>query len=342
MLLLSSYSLVQEVSASEKLEIKPIPKIKKIKIVPNVIPVIKTLRKLGGSSTGGGSDRAEKFKAIAHIYANNLIDISQEERETLDISVTKEEVLSAINLFSEKIVELQKEDNFNILDKDGKVIAQVINGRILEKSRHKDAYVGAVTKDYKSELYIFLSLTWSTQKYTVPIKEYLRVLNKENEIAAIINFSSSFPRADISVQNLWQSRNRRLPNIIIEKTFVVNKTSGSVLIDRVRKRLIKKHGNGNMYNSILATAVREYLKRNNRMSALEYANRICRSEWDTQMFRAENYLYAELVDFKMKNQSCKFNEHQQYKCVLSWEVHCQYGYSNKISDKLKDFTSPKF
>lgn len=310
-----------------KVEMVDLPEIKLPEKVKKKLETIKpegTL-KLGGSSTGGGNEVSEQFKTIAHVYGTYLEQITQKERVDLDIQTTAKEIFQAINLFADDIVELSSADSMSIYDGKGNIVANIYQGQILEGHSRKDAYLGF---NEHSEQKIFVSKSWDQWDTTIPLKEYLRAINRPQEIPAILNFARKFPKPDITTKSNWSLGAHRIPELLQEKSVVIEKISTAVLTQELRAKLEKIHGTGNLFHSEFATAAINSLKTSTRKAAFDYANRICGSAWDTAKYRTENYLYSNLIDFEMEESSCKIKD--QLKCQTFWKATCNYGYANEL------------
>jgi hypothetical protein len=305
-----------------------------IKLPKQVEELIKTqgnqdkegTKKLGGSSTGGGNEISERFKTIGHVYAQYLEQITPQERQDLNVSATAEDIFQAINLFADDVVELSNEDTMSIYDKAGQPVAKIYKGQVLEDHSRKDAYLGY---NQFGDQKIFVSQSWSTRETTVPLKEYLRAINKAQEIPAILNYARQFPTPDITTFKNWQLGGHRIPEKLVEKEVTIEKISPAFLTRNKSRELAEIHGAGNLYVGAFASAARDYLKAATRRAAFEYAQRMCGTSWDTEKYRTENYLYSRLVDFKMEDSRCSVDG-GHLRCSTPWTVTCKYGYADEL------------
>lgn len=285
--------------------------------------------KLGGSSTGGGSDRTERFKALGHIYSSFLENLTQDDRQKYGISVTAQELKGIIIQFGDNVFELDRGHNFKILDFNNQVQAEVRNGLIYETGKKKNAYFGRNTLFNKSELVIYLSQNWTPKEHTIPLKEFLRVLGKQEEIPGILNYLShkEIPELNLNLKNLKHINSKiRFNPKAKEETITINKTSSCVLIREIREKLEREENTDNLYIGPFSKA-RERLKDCANVAAIQYASHICQSEYEQSNSNRE-YRYAKLSKFKSDESTCKNNSSGQLYCETSWQAQCSYWYDN--------------
>ncbi|EQC48769.1 hypothetical protein M899_3345 [Bacteriovorax sp. BSW11_IV] len=323
-----------DISAQEKLEqIKEILIDTKPQQVQMILEEMKknfSNIKMGGSSTGGGSDRTERFKALGHIYSSYLENLTEADRDKYGISVTAQELKEIIVQFGDHVYELDRGHNFNILDFKNEIQAQVKNGVIYETGKKKSAYFARNALFDNNELVIYLSQNWTPKENTIPLKEFLRVLGKQDEIPGILDYlaNKEVPDLTLDKNNLKHLNSKiRFNTQAKEETVTIKKNSSCVLIREMQEKLKALDHSENLYTGPFSKA-REELKNCATVAAVQYASRICHSEYEQHNKKNQEFRYAKLSKFTLGDSSCKKNSAGQLVCETAWEANCSYWYAN--------------
>lgn len=125
---------------------------------------------LGPWTSGGGHEKALKFKSCALKYVPYLKELSEEERKMFELNITSEELVKIVNDESIKYKFFKNSEEFVIDDR-----TLVKDGVIFSNGEKKHAYY------LSSKRTIYVSKTWDETKESVPLKEYLRVLDKTTQ-----------------------------------------------------------------------------------------------------------------------------------------------------------------
>lgn len=299
-----------------------------------------TIYAKGGSSTGGGSDRVEKFKAYAFIYAGYLEKITPHDREKFGITVTGAELKQKIISMADNIFELRNNHNLKVTNEYGQDIATIQNGRIFENDNEKQAYFGMNNVFKPSEYVIFLSKSWKENDYSVSLKEYLRALNKQEESAAILSYLNEIDINEVKLN--IRTENHKSSAIKYSRSHIESFTV-EVDIQKISKcrwgkytklEFSKKNGHlpkGWNKNSIIYQSLKNCVA----SKSVTYAARLCEKSYETAKYWNQEYEYAELSKYEVISDSCK-KINNKNSCIRKWKATCTYWYKGKQNMELNN------
>ncbi len=285
----------------------------------------------GGSSTGGGSERIETFKAYGHIYATLIKDITEEERKSYGISVTTKQLRNKIVSMSDQIFELNKSHNFFIFNESAQIIAEVKNGYISQDSNSKDGFYGINNIFMPGELVIFISRSWKESDYTIPLKEYLRAIGLQHELPAVLDYLSD---KDIKAFKLnitkdhYRDYRVRYEDGVYQTNSTIIKNSRCRFTPHIRKEFIKEYGENNLENK---NFVKTFLEDCVNSAAVEYAAQLCDKSYETATVWNLNPDYSKLTKFRLAPLKCRKRDGIS-ECERGYTATCSYWFKKKPAE----------